>query len=287
MAAKSKTSKGKFESPAVMLLASLADLQRKRGSKTAHSYRTSLRRFQAWSDVYHPQVPSAPKQVLAFLDKLRKRTGKLRDSHVHLRVLNEMKDANKAEKVRLEKYLKAQRRSAKKKVKALLEKTKLPRVQDAMRGISEQFLQTQQSANAHPVADMAALALEEYRAFVQGRGNLNAETLHEYRLACKRFRYTAELAGDNREGQRLTNVWKSIQDVTGDWHDLLVLAQIAEKALGNSNLHSLLVQRTEEKYRESLRAVEEAERQLIEPDAQIPKKEPIRTRAGQRSPAVA
>src|SRR5438477_10516376 len=103
----SKASTDDFDSPLERLLASIANLRQQPTAKGAHFYRTSLRRFQAWSDVFHPRIDPEQKPALKFLDKLRKATGRLRDSEVHLDLLGELKGVNGAEKKKLEKTLKS------------------------------------------------------------------------------------------------------------------------------------------------------------------------------------
>ena len=130
---------------------------------------------------------------------------------------------------------------------------------------------------------MAKLALEEYRAFVQHRGTLSPDNLHEYRLECKRFRYTAELAGDEPKGKDLVEVWKKLQDLIGEWHDYLMLAELAEEILGDSAAHSELVNLTGRKFGDAKAAVEKAEKKWVVSASQVPKKEPRRARSGRRS----
>src|SRR5579864_4162160 len=103
----SKASKDDFDSPVERLLASIANLVQQPKSKGAHFYRTSLRRFQAWSDVFHPQLDSEQKLALMFLDKLRRATGKLRDSEVHLDLLKQLNPSSAGEKKKLERELKS------------------------------------------------------------------------------------------------------------------------------------------------------------------------------------
>src|SRR5579862_1373847 len=114
----SKASKDEFNSPVERLLASIANLVQQPSSKGCHFYRTSLRRFEAWSDVFHPQLDPEQKEALKFLDKLRKTTGKLRDSEVHLELLGNLHAGTHGDKKKLEKELKARRDRYEKDLKA-------------------------------------------------------------------------------------------------------------------------------------------------------------------------
>jgi CHAD domain-containing protein len=124
----------------------------------------------------------------------------------------------------------------------------------------------------HEIQGMATLALDEYRAFVGRHGRITPDNLHEYRLQCKRFRYTAELAGDTPEVNDLVETWKTVQDAIGEWHDYLTLTEFADKVLGKSAVRSKLRQIKQAKYEASCEAVKAAERKLI--TESVPKKKP-------------
>jgi len=215
----SKASKDEFDTPVERLLASIANLRQQPTSKGAHFFRTSLRRFEAWNAIFHPRIDSAQKQALKFLYRLNKRAGKLRDSEVHLEELDKLSGANSAEKRELEKTLKSLRNSREQKLKSLLHDPILRGIWRALRVLDQAPAEPGTPAVAHPMTSMSELALDEYRAFVQRRGNLSPQSLHEYRLECKQFLYTAELAGDDPKADALVQAWKQVQDAIGDWHD--------------------------------------------------------------------
>src|SRR5690348_3341881 len=277
----SKAAADEFDSPLERLLASLANLRQQPTSKGAHFYRTSLRRFQAWSDVFHPHVDPEQRQALKFLDKLRRATGKLRDSEVHLDLLKGLSGVRTKEKKQLEKSLRARRKSYSKKLKSILRDSILNGIWRVLRVLGES--PEQPSEPPHPIEGSPELALQQYRAFVQRRGRLSAENLHEYRLECKRFRYTAELAGETPQGRILIAAWKGVQEVIGEWHDYLTLSDVARNVVGDSSLLSRLVELTQKKYRQSLRAVSKCEQKLLVKAGRVPKKEPARASRSGRS----
>ena len=295
----SKASTDDFDSPLERLLASIANLRQQPTAKGAHFYRTSLRRFQAWSEIFHPHIDAEQRQALKFLDKLRKATGKLRDSEVHQDLLDGIAGVKAKEKKQLEmvvdreKLRRAQlqlldaieRRGDAAPERALEESLHVERPWVVLRVLDES--PGQPSEPAHRIEGSAELALEEYRAFVQRRSRLSVENLHEYRLECKRFRYTAELAGDTPQAERLIEAWKTVQDVIGEWHDYLMLSEVVQSIFGNSALHTKLLQHAQKQYRESLRAVSKCERKLLASAALVPKKEPQRARSGRSSSRAA
>ena len=272
MALPSKPPKAEFDSPVERLLASMANLRRRPTSKGAHFFRTSLRRFQAWSDVFHPPTGSEQKPALKCLNKLRKATGKLRDSAVQLDLLDQL-PGNSADQRKLKKTLKSRRKSCRKKLKTILRDPGLPRLRRMLRAVHAPR-KTSENAELQSAAGTERLALDEYRAYVGRRGALTTENLHEYRLACKRFRYIAELGGDVPDAKELVDTWKRVQDVIGEWHDYVMLTDLVEKVLGDSRLRSSLLELRDKKYAESVIAVEEAESNLIERPAPSLKKPP-------------
>src|SRR6185312_11258269 len=213
-------------------------------------------------EVIHPKLDSDKKNAMKFLAKLRKATGKLRDSEVHLDLLDGINEASAKEKKRVEKALKVRRRAARKKLESLLSDADLKAHMSHLRLMGEPPLASHQaSENPLPAADR--LALDEYRSFVESRAPLSPENVHSYRLACKGFRYKAELAGDTPQARALIDGWKSVQDVSGDWHDYLTLSELTEEVCGDCTLHSLLVGMRDKKYDESVAAVRNAEHQLL------------------------
>ena len=279
----SKAATDQFDSPLERLLASIANLRQQPTSKGAHFYRTSLRRFQAWSDIFHPHTDSDQQRVLKFLEKLRKATGKLRDSEVHIDLLKGLGGAVNDENAKLEKELKARRKAYRKKLKSVLRDPMLSSIWRALRVLDASPMQ---NSGASSIAG-SKLALQEYSSFVQRRAPLSPDNLHEYRLECKRFRYTAELAGDTAEGKALIATWKAVQDVIGEWHDYLTLSEVAERVNADSGLHMKLVDRTQKKYQESLRAIAKCEQKLLGARGSVPKKEPKRARSSSGSSRAA
>jgi len=281
----SSRAKDETQSPVERLLASIRDLKKRRNSKGAHFYRTSLRRFQSWSDIAKPELEKEQEEALKLLEKLRKATGKLRDSEVHLELLDKIAGAPAKEQKRVEKALKSQRKSAKQKLLNLLSKADLKQALAELRQIGEPPAASPE-AGGRPLPAADQLALDQYRAFIQSRAPLAPENLHSYRLACKGFRYTAELAGETAHVKSLVEIWKKVQDVSGDWHDYLVLSELAEEISGDTTLHSLLIGLRDKKYDEAVIAIEEAERKLAGKDSQVPKKEPTRASGQRRRRAV-
>jgi CHAD domain-containing protein len=235
--------------------------------------------------VIHPKLDSDKTDAMKFLNKMRKATGKLRDSEVHLDLLDNLDEATGKEKKKVKRALKVRRKAARNKLDSLLSDADLKIHLKHLRLIGEPPLASRE-ASEKPLPAADQLALDEYRSFVESRAPLSPENLHSYRLACKGFRYKAELAGDTPQARALIDAWKSVQDVSGNWHDYLTLSELTQEVCGDCTLHSLLVGMRDKNYEKSVAAVETAERQLLaSPDTA--KKRPSGVSKNQRRSSVA
>ena len=109
--------------------------------------------------------------------------------------------------------------------------------------------------------------------------------MHQYRIAGKRARYIAELAGDNPQARSVVEQLKHMQDVIGDWHDSLKLTERAEELFGgvlDSGLVAALRNVTRAKFHQAFEV-------LISTRAALSGKKPvsIAAPAGRKSPARA
>jgi CHAD domain-containing protein len=102
------------------------------------------------------------------------------------------------------------------------------------------------------------VTLRELAQLDQNQGPLTDKTLHQYRIAGKRARYLAEFAEKSPEAQSVIEQLKRLQDVIGDWHDWLKLAERAEELFGgvrDSSLVAALRNLTRAKFRQGVDAV--------------------------------
>ncbi len=104
------------------------------------------------------------------------------------------------------------------------------------------------------------LARQKLGALEVDQGSITEKTLHQFRIAGKRARYIAELAGKNAEATRLVELLNHMQDVIGDWHDWMQLAERAEKMFGgvqDSALVAALRNITRAKFRQAVNTLTE------------------------------
>jgi len=116
---------------------------------------------------------------------------------------------------------------------------------------------------------------------------LDEQQLHASRIAAKRARYLAELAGETSEAKEFIEQLKSAQDEIGEWHDVLKLEQRAEKLFGgvhDSALVSALQNISGARFRRATHALVAALSRIEDlrqkaPPAKASKAEPIAARA--------
>ena len=105
-----------------------------------------------------------------------------------------------------------------------------------------------------------SLARQKLNALEVDQGVVTEKTLHQFRIAGKRARYIAELAGKDAEATRLIALLNHMQDVIGDWHDWIQLAERAEELFGGvqeSALVAALRNMTRAKFRQAVNTLTE------------------------------
>ena len=132
-------------------------------------------------------------------------------------------------------------------------------------------------------ADPLAMARQKLNALEVDQGVITEKTLHQFRIAGKRARYIAELAGKDKdtEASRLIGLLNHMQDVIGDWHDWVQLAERAEKLFGGvqeSPLVAVLRNVTRAKFRQAVNT-------LTETRSALAAKKPVSITSTSRSPS--
>jgi CHAD domain-containing protein len=90
----------------------------------------------------------------------------------------------------------------------------------------------------------AVTALEAFAQLSSEMQQLYAENLHDFRKGAKKARYMAETGVNDEYAGTVGKALKKLQDEIGDWHDWLVLAEEAHRALGDQG--SALIPRFEQ-----------------------------------------
>ena len=190
--------------------------------RSIHRFRTNSRRVEAL--VAELVSDSASKRkLLKQLSKLRKKAGKLRDLDVQQAFLKELKmpdrqnhRAELIERLREEHELRARKIGQSfgpGSLKKLRKRLRRAKTDAKFEGLDPLQLAFKRLPRPHGAT-------------------LDEQQLHASRIAAKRARYLAELAGDTGEAKEFIELLKSAQDEIGQWHDVLKLGQRAEKLFG-------------------------------------------------------
>jgi CHAD domain-containing protein len=164
------------------------------------------------------------------LRRTRRRAGVVRDLDVQLAALQtihvpgavgEQRRVTRALERRREKRIEKLREAVAQEARSLRK-----RLRKALASVAEE-----QRRPATAAADFARQALDQFATAVAQRNFKNEEDLHALRIACKKARYTAELASDDATAAEVVTDLKQIQDAIGQWRDWTMLVDAADTAL--------------------------------------------------------
>jgi len=128
----------------------------------------------------------------------------------------------------------------------------------------------QSEAIAKAVAEPLELAKTMLLEFAKQQTAMTEESVHEYRLRCKRIRYIAELS-DSAQAKALADRLVRIQDATGDWRDWQILTATAEAHFADvprSALLTALRNVTHAKFRDAVQACTELRSEVLAQESQ-------------------
>lgn len=268
----------------------LTQLRSKPNAKSAHFFRTSYRRLQTWlGTLDRPSLDKCDKRSIKYLDKVLRACGKLRDTELHIKMLKELEVDNDAKaRTTIEQILKKRRDKRKTTVVDLLEmKGKLQDAWPALEHLKGMTCQNSSAAASPQQPNHLQQAVQRFTQYVNEHPAVTTGNLHEYRLACKEFRYQAELDGEAAES--VVKLFKGVQDAIGEWHDWQLLLELSTKELakGPSRLLTKIAETTATKLAEAFRTVEETEPQLLGAAGE-PQRKPVRAvRSGRGQQKVA
>jgi len=201
--------------------------------KLVHQLRTTIRRTEALWKAHRLEASGKSKALARQFAKLRRRAGKVRDLDVQIQLLSAVDIGGKAEaKARLEAALEDRRRSQEKKLLGELDGKGLKKL---LKRISS--LHGAAAADGSFVASASSQIerdLDDLKMIGRKSTSFTLEQLHNFRIRCKKIRYTAELLPQSPGVASLIKKLKTMQDAVGEWHDWLNLAQAAEDELPSS-----------------------------------------------------
>src|ERR1051325_5464892 len=243
----------------------LSKLPESSAPESVHRFRTYSRRGEVLLGELEPKLSGNEKKLLKLLAKLRKKAGKVRDLDVQLDLLRNLKSPQAAgHKAQLQTFLTGERGKREKKLQKAFDKDTVSELRKRLKRAEHNI---EIPEKAEPLVAAHKLVTQ-----VQSDGPMTEEILHQYRIAGKRARYLAELAGNSAEAQTLASQLKTMQDGIGDWHDWLQLTAHAEKLFGgvqNSSLVAQLHNVTRAKYREAVRVLNQT-KSALNPKPKVP-----------------
>ena len=232
----------------------LSKIAAKPAPENVHKFRTSSRRVEVLVSDLAERRNSNDKKLLKLLARLRKKAGRVRDLDVQSAALSSLKIPEQAvRKSQLMRTLAEERSQREKRLAKSLDRKTVAEVRKRLKRAAA-------SLEIPRNADPLALARQKLNALEVDQGGVTEQTLHQFRIAGKRARYIAELAGKNAEATRLIALLNRMQDVIGDWHDWVQLAERAENLFGavqESALVAALRNVTRAKFRQAVNTLTE------------------------------
>ncbi|MBT9331009.1 CHAD domain-containing protein [Paracidobacterium acidisoli] len=226
-----------------------------------HDTRTGTRRIEAMLETTLRELTPAKEEVLyqsihslmRLLKKIRRAAAPVRDLDVHRKLLEKLvpreknhEPASMADILQdvplapatqqaedLDAWLKHQRHEN----EAPLQKSAAKwaeKLEKQMAGVEDALRAKVASRGGRraPVKRPAKVALDNFALLATEMQLLDALNLHDFRKGAKKARYVAESGGEDESAKAVGGALKRLQDEIGDWHDWLVLADEARRALG-------------------------------------------------------
>jgi CHAD domain-containing protein len=204
----------------------LPKLSGKLAPENIHKFRSSSRKVEVLVSDLAANRTSNDKKLLKLLGRLRKKAGRLRDLDVQSVALRSLKIPQEpGRKSQLMRTLSEERAQREKKLAKSLDKKTVSELRKRLKRTAADL---EIPKNADPLSQ----ARQKLSELEVDPGAVTERTLHQFRITGKRARYIAELAGKDAEGTRLIGLLNHMQDVIGDWHDWVQLANKAEKQFG-------------------------------------------------------
>ena len=190
--------------------------------RSIHRFRTNSRRVEALVAELVSDSTSKRK-LLKQLSKLRKKAGKLRDLDVQQAFLKELRMPDRQNhRAELIARLREEHELRARKIGQSFDSGSLKKLRKRLR----------RAKTEAKFEGLTPLQLAFKRLPRPQGASLDEQQLHASRIAAKRARYLAELAGDTSEAKEFIELLKRAQDEIGRWHDVLKLEQRAEKLFG-------------------------------------------------------
>jgi CHAD domain-containing protein len=210
--------------------------------KSVHRLRTNIRRIESLVSYANHQINKKEERTLEKITDLRKRAGRVRDLDVQTELLTALGNGSTAkDRKTLANLMEKKRAQQARRLESAIKKLHHEKFFDRLDRIAEQAGLPPDSKNRPlaPLEEARAQLVKMADDFGSGQ-TIKPDRLHEIRVALKRIRYLAELAGQSAEQKEFIRELKSTQDAIGDWHDWQELTERAEKRFSDRASCALL-----------------------------------------------
>jgi CHAD domain-containing protein len=199
--------------------------------ENVHRVRTTARRIEAvMLNGGFERTPKA-ERVLKSIGVLRKQAGKVRDLDVQRSMVEGI--AMESGQQQKDEVVHALLSSRAKQARKLVKKVGAA-VDDGLLSDLGELTNVARRSRGERAGAYVDRALDEFADVAARFPELNESNLHEFRIACRRVRYVAEIAESIKDGKRTMELVKALQDAIGTWHDWTELAQTASDLLGRN-----------------------------------------------------
>jgi CHAD domain-containing protein len=237
---------------------SLDKMVNKRTPENVHGFRTSSRRLESFLRFL---VPGQNRKLLKQLGRWRRRAGTLRDTDVQLSALQSLKvPENSGRKSQLVTLLLDTRAKRERKLLRTFDEDRTRRFQKRLKRAAADVRGLDKK-----IPDPLTLARSMFEELTREHPTMIEETVHEYRLQCKRIRYIAEISVAPEAKAFIAGLVR-IQDVTGAWRDWEMLKDSAENQMQDtprSGLLAALRNVSQAKFKEAARVCSESRDSLL------------------------
>ena len=240
----------------------LSKLANKPAASNVHKFRTYSRRVEALVEALVANPKRKDKRLLKLLVRLRKKAGRVRDLDVQIAALRSLKLPQEAgRKSQLLRILVDERAAREQKLGKAFDQEQVSQLRKRLKRCAVKV------EVPNSTAELLDRAIRPVLQLGANQGPLSEKRVHQYRIAGKRARYLAEIAGDDPRAKQLIEQLKRMQDVIGDWHDWLKLTERAEGVFDGAQgalLIAALRNITRAKYRQAVDVLQETRAKLAE-----------------------
>lgn len=199
--------------------------------KAVHDARVGARRLLAAGDLYAEDSPEW-ERLRERLPKIIRRMGRLRNLDVAIGFLDRGKRADREARVDLARALKRQRRKERVKLGKWLDRKRLGKIRECLRGAIRVVRQSGRVRSAFP-HDLSPFFGRILTLYSERAWSTDEEAAHDVRRQVRLLRYaheTLEWDYPPIDFAEARGQLRKVQQLAGAWHDRTMVEELAERA---------------------------------------------------------